>query len=86
MDLSEKELACLSDERKSTPARVSNKSISAKSKTRLKPASTNINNNNINNRKAAPPNYVKLLYKQKQKGITYEVILEVSYYIRTSDR
>jgi hypothetical protein len=35
-------------------------------------------------RKATPPNFVKILAKQK-KGITYELILEVSYYIRTSD-
>jgi hypothetical protein len=38
------------------------------------------------NKKSTPSNYVKILLKQRQKGITYELILEVSYYIRTSDR
>jgi hypothetical protein len=86
LDLSAKELASLSNEQKSTaPARVSKKSTATKSKPRTKASNTN-NINNNNNKKAAPPNYIKILCKQKQKGITYEVILEVSYYIRTSDR
>ncbi|KAI8988579.1 hypothetical protein BDF20DRAFT_340301 [Mycotypha africana] len=39
----------------------------------------------INTKKSAPGNYTKILYKQKQKGITYKLMIEISYYIKTSE-
>lgn len=76
LDLSAEQVASLSDEHSPlTPRIVSKKPSHLKLKTSAKLT-----------KKSAPPNYVKILCKQKQKGITYELILEVSYYIRTSDR
>ncbi|KAI8972343.1 hypothetical protein BDB01DRAFT_810325 [Pilobolus umbonatus] len=39
----------------------------------------------INTKKAAPANYVKTLCKQRQKGITFELIVEIAYYVRNTE-
>lgn len=95
MDLSAEQFACLSDkESPITPKIVSKKPSHLKLKannrnhhTSFGAAAAAVNTTNTATKKSsAPPNYIKILCKQKQKGITYELILEVSYYIRTSDR
>lgn len=74
MDLSAEQVASLSDEHSPLTPRITSTTQSVSTTTAASSKS----------RKTSPPNFVKILSKQK-KGITYELILEVSYYIRTTD-